>query len=417
MAPDMSIDREQPAPQRSLRAGLARLLSIADQPNDDDDTRLRKRVGVAAGFITVFAPLTLPLQSPASGLGWVMALGLSLYSAANLVVLARTKRFERFVVALIATGPVFVFTTNILAGGITTNSAGFVWAFLVPAYALLALGPRRATPWFLAFLASLLLAVALDPLIRGRFEPPPYLIQIIFYAQNIGVPLTITFLLLRYTDMRRRAAEARSDELLTNAIPRSIATRLRRGESRIAESYPDTTIVFIDVVAFTPWASATDPARVVSLLDDLFTRLDAITEDHGLEKVKTVGDAYMAVAGAPEPRPDHAERAVRFARSALDEVADWRRSNGLELEVRIGMASGPVVGGVIGTRRILFDLWGATVNTAARMESSGVAGRAQLDGSTRDRLGNTEPFEERTIDVKGIGPMTTYLLGEAATKG
>jgi adenylate cyclase len=405
----MSIDRPA-APQGWPRTAVARLLAIADQPDDDDDARLRRRVGVAAGVITIFAPLTLPLESPGSGIGWVLGIGLSLYSAANLVVLARTKRFERFVVALIATGPVFVFMANILAGGVTTNSAGFVWAFLTPAYAILALGPRRATPWFFAFLGSLLLAAVLDPVIRGLFEPPPYVVQVIFYAQNIGVPLTVTFILLRYTDLRRRAAEARSDELLTNAIPRSIATRLRHGESRIAESYPETTVVFIDVVGFTPWANTTDPARVVSLLDDLFTRLDGLAEEHGLEKIKTVGDAYMAVAGAPEPRPDHAVAAVRFAKSILGEVAEWRHANGLELEVRVGMASGPVVGGIIGRRRILFDLWGATVNTAARMESSGVPGRAQLDQSTRDRLDTAEGLEERSIAVKGLGEMTTYLL-------
>ncbi len=392
------------------RAIATNLLSIADDPGDDDDTRLRKRVGVGAGYITIVAPLTLPLESPASGLGWVLALALSTYSAANLVILARTKRFERFVLALIASGPVFVFATNILAGGVTGGSAGFVWAFLVPAYAILALGPRRATPWFFVFLASLLLAVALDPIIRTWFQPPPYIVQVIFYAQNVGLPLTITFVLLRYTDLRRRAAEARSDELLTNAIPRSIATRLRRGESRIAESYPETTVVFTDVVGFTRWSNATDPARVVALLDDLFTRLDRRAEQHGLEKIKTIGDAYMAVAGAPDPRPDHADAAIRFARSVLREVADWRRANHLDLQVRIGIASGPVVGGVIGQRRIFFDLWGDTVNTAARMESSGVPGRIQLASSTRRLSADVGGCEEQTVEVKGLGSLTTYLL-------
>ena len=387
-----------------------RLLSIADQPGDDDDARLRKRVGVAAGYITIVAPLTLPLESPANGLGWLLALALSSYSAINLAVLARTARFERFVIALISAGPVFVFATNVLAGGVTSGSAGWVWAFLVPAYALLALGPRRATPWFLAFVAIVVLAVALDPFIRGWFAPPPYPVQIFFYAQNVIVPLTITFLLLRYTDLRRRAAEARSDELLTNAIPRSIATRLRHGESRIAESYPETTVVFTDIVGFTSWASATDPVRVVSLLDDLFTRLDGVAAVHGLEKIKTVGDAYMAVAGAPEPRPDHAAAAVAFARSVIDEVGAWRTANELDLDVRVGMASGPIVGGVIGQQRILFDLWGSTVNMAARMESSGVPGRIQLASATHHLLGDREPVEARMIEVKGLGQLTAYLL-------
>ncbi len=328
------------------------------------------------------------------------------------MVLARTKRFDRYVIAFLALGPAFVLAANVLAGGVTTNSGGLVWAFLAPAYALLALGPRRARPWFAVFLAALLVAVATDPLVRGLFAPPPYVIQLIFYVQNIGVPLTITFLLLLYTDLRRRAAEARSDQLLTNAIPASIATRLKHGEDNIAESYPATTVVFTDIVSFTPWAQRTGPARVVALLDDLFSRFDTVAAELGIEKIKTVGDAYMAAAGAPEARADHAQAAVAFGRAILAEVADWRSTNELALEVRVGVASGPVVGGVIGQRRIVFDLWGDTVNTAARMESSGVPGRIHLAASTRELLGG-DGFEERQVDVKGLGMLTTYLLADA----
>jgi guanylate cyclase len=390
-----------------------RLLSIGDLPEDNDDIRLRKRVGVAAGFITMVAPLSLPFEAPAV-IGWVLALGLSVYSAANLALLGRTKRFERYVLALIASGPVFVFCTNAIAGGVTSSGAASVWTFLTPAYGILALGPRRATPWLLIFLIALGVNVVFDPVIRTWFGPPPYVVQLAYYAQNVGIPLTITFLLLRYTDMRRRAAEARSDELLTNAIPASIADRLRHGESRIAENYPETTVVFADVAGFTPWANATEPDRVVALLDDLFTRLDAAAAEHGLEKIKTVGDAYMAVAGAPSPRPDHAVAAIRFGQAVLGTVDAWRKDHDLDLEVRVGMASGPVVGGVIGQRRILFDLWGGTVNTASRMESSGIPGRIQVAASTCHLAGDAFGFEKRTVDVKGLGPTTTYLLGATA---
>ena len=391
---------------------LHRLIGIADQPDDDDDARLRKRVGVAAGFFTIIAPLGVPLGATTSRVGWVIALGLSLWSAGNLVVLARTKRFERYVVALIAIGSPFTLFASVLAGGVTHNGGGLVWAFLGPAYALLALGPRRATPWFFVFLATLLFAVVVDPILSPMFAPPPYPVQLVFYLQNIGAPLTVIFLLLRYVDIRRRAAEARSDELLTNAIPTSIATRLKHGESRIAESYPATSVVFADIVGFTPWAQRTDPAQVVALLDDLFTRFDGIAAEHGIEKIKTVGDAYMAAAGAPQARPDHASAAVGFGRALLTEVDAWRRANDLDLRVRVGIASGPVVGGIIGQRRILFDLWGATVNTAARMESSGAPGRIHLAASTRALLDDSIATEDREVDVKGLGLMTTYLLAD-----
>jgi guanylate cyclase len=401
----------QPSLRARLSGALVRLISIADEPGDDDDVRLRKRVGVASGYVTVLVPYGVVLGAPALPLlRWVVALSLSLWSAGNLLVLAQTKRFERFVFALIAVGAPFTFFSTILVGGVLHGSGGLVWAFLIPAYALLALGPRRATPWFIVFLGTLILAVALDPVVNGWFEPLPYSTQLIFYLQNIGLPLTITFLLLRYVDLRRRQAEARSEELLTNAIPAAIATRLRHGETRIAEAYPDTTIVFADIAGFTPWAQQTNPARVVALLDDLFSRFDELVAHHGLEKIKTVGDAYMAAAGAPQARPDHAAAALAFAQAILGAVAQWRRENELELDARVGIASGVVVGGVIGRSRITFDLWGDTVNTAARMESSGVPGRIQVAESTRARLDGSLRFEERRLDIKGLGQMTTYLL-------
>jgi adenylate cyclase len=402
------------ASQPARPAFPASVIAIADEPADDDDARLRKRVGVVAGLATIVAPLGLPLLVNGAAIGWVLAVALSISSVANLVLLARTKRFERYVYFLVGCGPVFVILANTLGGGVTSGGGALVWAFLSPAYALLALGPRRATPWFVVFLATLGIAVAIDPWVRDHFAKPPYAIQIVFYAQNIGVPLAITFFLLRHTDLRRRAAEARSDELLTNAIPAAIATRLKHGEERIAESYPATSVVFADIVGFTPWAQRTDPARVVSLLDDLFTRFDAVAAGLGVEKIKTVGDAYMAAAGAPLPRADHAGAVVDFGKGLLTEVEAWRRANDVDLQIRIGIASGPVVGGVIGRRRILFDLWGDTVNTAARMESTGVAGRIQIAGSTRTLLNAGDAFEERQVEVKGLGSMTTYLVDEGA---
>ena len=400
---------------KRLRPPLAALLSIGDQPGDSDDTRLRKRMGVAAGYITIFAPLSLPLEplQVPPVIPWTLGIGLAAYSAINLIVLWRTRKFDRYVVALIASGPLFVFATNATAGGVTTSGAASVWTFLTPAYAILALGPKRATPWLVVFLVALLINVVFDPVIRTWFEAPAYPVQLVLFAQNVGVPLAIVFLLLRYTDSRRRAAEARSDELLTNAIPRSIADRLRHGESRIAESYPATTVVFCDIVGSTPWVTSTEPDRVVALLDDLFTRLDALAATHGVEKIKTVGDAYMAVAGAPEARPDHAQAGVRFGLAILREVAAWRAANGLDLEVRVGAASGPAVGGVIGRQRMLFDVWGGTVTMASRMESTSVPGRLQIAPTTRDLLAGTYALEERHLEVKGLGQMTAYLVNDA----
>jgi guanylate cyclase len=389
---------------------VLRLLSIADDPRDEDDLRRRKHVGVAAGLLTILAPLTLPVQLPGEPIAWVIGISLSAFSLANLVVLAMTGVFERFVVALLVAGVVFVPAADFLGGGITGPSTGLVWAFLVPGYAILALGPRRAARWFVVYLVLVALMVAVDPFARARAGPSPYPLTLLGQVQNTVMPLAITFLLLRYTDVRRLAAEARVDELLTNAIPAAIAARLRRGERRIADAYPATTILFADVVGFTPWAQRTPPDRVVAVLDDIFSAFDQLTEQSGLEKIRTIGDGYMAVAGAPVPRGDHAAAALTVARSMIAAMHEQRILLDVDLEIRIGLASGPVVGGVIGERRILFDVWGDAVNLASRMESSGEPGRIQISAATRALLGDLVGDVAREVDVKGFGRQTTYLV-------
>ena len=400
------------------RRALTSLVAIADEPADSDDTRLRKRVGVAAGYVTIVAPLSMPFQAGFSAVSWSLALGLSAYSAGNLLVLARTRNYGRYVVALLVGGVVFVPAATFLAGGLTGASTGLGWAFLVPAYAILALGPRRAIPWFLVYLGMVAAMVAVDPIARAAAPAASYATELMGQLENGVIPLVVVFLLLRYTDLRRLAAEARADELLTNAIPASIAARLRRGEHRIAESYPETSIVFADIVGSTSWAHDTPPDKVVDLLDDLFTRFDDLAERHGLEKIKTIGDAYMAVAGAPEPMPEHAAAAVDMAMAMIDDVADLRHRTGIPIEVRVGVASGPVVGGVIGRRRLLFDLWGDTVNLASRMESAGVPGRVQIAGSTHDLLPPRRfALSSRDIDAKGLGSITAYLVSRSEPSG
>jgi guanylate cyclase len=399
---------------RGVRALLDRVIGLADKPTDDDDLRLRKRVVLIAGYALIVGALQLPFLSQGHPLGWFVAATIPLVSAINLVVLARTGRFERYVNVLILMVLLLPAVIEVSLGGLAGASAALVFAFLGPVFALLGLGPRRATVWFVAFVVIVLGVIVLDPLVSNRITPQPYPLRLVWYAANLAVPLGITFALLRYSDIRRRRAEARSQELLTNAIPRSIAGRLQHGEERIAESYPETTVLFADLAGFTPWARQIDAAHVVGFLDELFSRFDVLAAEAGVEKIKTIGDAYMAAAGAPEPRADHAAAAIRLARGMLDAVDDVGRRRGAPLQLRIGLASGPVVGGVIGHQRILFDLWGDTVNTASRMQSSGIAGRIQVAQSTRDLLGDGCAFEEREpVEVKGLGQMTTYLLVES----
>jgi adenylate cyclase len=396
-----------------LRALVDRLISIADEPADDDDLRLRKRLGVATGYITAVAALTV-IPSTQQVIALPLGLSLSVISIVNLVVLAQSRRLERYVVVLITAGTAFTVLNIVISGGVMAAGAAMLWAFLGPVYAMLALGPRRATVWLVVFLLALALIIVADPFVSAAIHPSSYSTRLVAYAISIAGPATIIFLLFRYSELRRREAQARSDELLFNAIPISIAGRLKHGDERIADAYPETTVLFTDLAGFTPWAQRTDPEVVVSFLDDLFSRFDALAAASGVEKIKTIGDSYMAVAGAPVSRPDHAEAALALARGMLHALADARATVAPELEMRIGLASGPVVGGVIGQRRILFDLWGDTVNLASRMESAGVAGRIQVAPSSWELLRDRFDFEAREpMEVKGLGRMTTYLLVES----
>jgi class 3 adenylate cyclase len=209
---------------------------------------------------------------------------------------------------------------------------------------------------------------------------------------------------------------ARSEGLLRNMLPEPIAGRLKQREEVIADAFGEVTVLFADIVDFTAHAARSPPVATVALLNELFSQFDALTETRGLEKIKTVGDAYMVAGGLPDPMPDHAGAVAELALEML-KVAD-RRSlpEGGPVRLRIGVASGPVVAGVIGRQRFSYDLWGDTVNTASRMQTTGVPGCIQVTERTRDLLGDRYLFRERgRIQVKGKGKMLTYFLsGRAA---
>ena len=202
----------------------------------------------------------------------------------------------------------------------------------------------------------------------------------------------------------------KSERLLLNVLPRTIADRLKESEDVIADAFPDASVLFADIVGFTPYADRTPPEDVVRLLNTLFSVFDDLADRYGLEKIKTLGDAYMVAGGIPEPRPDHAEAIAEMALAMKDEI-EARAREGLDLRVRIGIATGPVIAGVIGRRKFIYDLWGDTVNTASRMESHGVAGGIQVTATTYERLRDSFSLERRgEIEVKGKGRMATYLL-------
>jgi len=277
---------------------------------------------------------------------------------------------------------------------------------------------RSAVRWYVAFVVVFLGSGLAGEVVGPVWTPLPVWFTSTMLALNIAVGGTIVFLLLAVFASQRREALAalrleqeKAENLLLNILPRSIADRLKDERQPIADQFPSASILFADVVDFTPWSEPLPPAEVVGYLDHLFSHFDELAERHGLEKIKTIGDCYMVAAGVPTPRPDHA-RALAFM--ALDMLEAMRSDEGvghLGLELRVGINSGPVVAGVIGRKRFLYDLWGDAVNTASRMESHGAAGRIQITRETYQLLADEFECEPRgTVTVKGKGEIETWYL-------
>lgn len=208
-----------------------------------------------------------------------------------------------------------------------------------------------------------------------------------------------------------RVEQEKSERLLLNILPPSIAEQLKQQQSCIAERFEEVTILFADIVGFTALAARTPPIELVSLLNEIFSAFDRLASLHGLEKIKTIGDAYMVVGGLPSPRSDHASAIAEIALDMQREIARWKRDNGQPFSIRIGIHTGPVVAGVIGLKKFSYDLWGDAVNIASRMESLGIAGNIQVTATTYELLREKYLFEERgVLKVKGRGEMLAYLL-------
>jgi adenylate cyclase len=392
---------------------VRRLALIGVAATDPEPLRAQKStLTIAAASVMVLAVLWV-------GTYWVLGLrlaalipfGYQVASLASLAVFARTKDYRAFRAAQASMMTVLPFLLQWTIGGFVASSAVSLWALVAAIGTLFFYSASASIPWFVVFVGLSVVSGLMDPILAQGAAPIPDAVRTAFFVLNVvGVSVT-AYALLQYAVRARDDAFARSEGLLLNVLPRTIAERLKRERGVIAEAHPEVTVLFADVVDFTPFAERTEPARVVGVLDEVFTAFDALAERHGLEKIKTIGDADMVASGLPEPRADHAEV---MAEMALEMQAEFGRIGaglGAGRAIRIGMDSGPVIAGVIGSHKFAYDLWGDTVNTASRMESHGLAGRIQVTEGTYRRLRGRYVFEERgEIDVKGKGTRAAYLL-------
>jgi guanylate cyclase len=397
---------------------LARLAVVGADPDDDEDTRLRK------ALLVLIAILILPISGIWAVLylafgawtGWV-AVAYAIISIASIVVFARNRNFELLLnIQLLAILLAPTMSMIPIGGFLPTGGVG-VWGILAPLGALVfrsaASGIRWFAAWVVAFLGSGLAAI-----VFGFPSPMPEWFSSLMLALNISVGGTVVFTLLALFARQRedallalRREHERAESLLLNILPGSIAERLKSNPKTIADQFGAASILFADVVDFTPRSERMAPAEVVGVLDRLFGHFDTLAERYGLEKIKTIGDAYMVAAGVPDPRPDHARALANLALDMVESTRPGGAVGDLGLELRVGINSGPVVAGVIGRKRFLYDLWGDAVNTASRMESQGTASQIQVTRATCELIAAEFVCEPRgTISVKGKGDMETWYL-------
>ena len=390
---------------------LEPVLSIGADPDQTEAIRGGRRVFILAFIIATLFSVPQAVSDFADGYTWVAVMNVVVSMVGFVLVFAIWRRPRWFVVlvtimfALIAASQL---VETAMFGGLFPSGLVVMFGLAFPLAALLAIGVRSALWWSAAFIASVMVAVAIpnwfDP-IYSQTEPT---VDAAFNLITTGILVTAV---VWYFVRQRDRFQQRSDDLLHNILPDEIAARLKDdGTTTIADDVDAASVLFADVVGFTPMSVTMSPAELVGLLDELFTAFDGFVAELGLEKIKTVGDAYMVAAGVPVPRPDHARAIAELALRIRDHVATTPIA-GRTIELRIGIASGPVTAGIIGTHKFAYDLWGDTVNTASRMESSGIPGSIQVTRATYELISDGFVCEPRgSVAVKGKDEMETYFL-------
>lgn len=411
------------AGQDTSRAGIWSRIAASEGEGYENDFDIGSRIyaPAASGY-----PVALLIHGSLIPLFYVLdrffLAGFNLLSVLLFAVCILLNRRGQVVAAFLL-GSIEICIHAILATLILGVETGF-FLFLLIQSSIVILGPMRE--WHMrvmscamfAVLAAILIAYVL---IAGPSRPLGVEWTAVFLAGNMLATIFVLALMLRVYDLAVTTAEAglkvehdRSEALLDNIMPPKVSMRLKAGEEPIADSHAQVTVLFADIVGFTERSATMPPEQLLKLLNAAFTRFDRLVEARGLEKIKTIGDAYMVVGGLPEARDDHAQAVAGLALEMIDACEEVGREIGDPLSVRVGINSGPVVAGVIGESKLAYDLWGDVVNTASRMESHGEPGRVQITAATKELLEGAYSFEPREgVEIKGKGAMTTYFLKTA----
>ncbi|MEW5890720.1 MAG: adenylate/guanylate cyclase domain-containing protein [Pseudomonadota bacterium] len=409
---------------------LERLRTAGIDPADDDETKLNKSLLMfATGLVSIASIVWLIIYwSLGPRLSATLPFGFQVLLALNLFIYLKTDNFNFFRLSQLALFLFFPFVVQWTIGNFITASGIVLWGLLAPIGAILFFGVRESIAWFVAYVFLIGLSGFFDYHLAGlELQKPKISIQtsVIFFALNFVAVSTIAYLLLRYSVAEKRRAQERlietnrllqieqerSERLLLNILPGPIAERLKNSNQPIADGFADVTVMFADIVNFTQVAEGLSPSQVFAMLNRIFSSFDELAERYGLEKIKTIGDAYMVAGGLNDSERNYTAAIAEMALEMRELLHRDFNVNKAHLEVRIGIGTGPVVAGVVGKKKFIYDLWGDTVNIASRITSEGVPGMIQVDVTTYRRLRDRFDFHEpQTLYLKGKGNMTVYRM-------
>lgn len=408
------------------------LQSIGEDLLDTQEDKLQKSLLIfACAFMNLAVMLWLAIY-------WFMGLNFSsnvplAYQAVSISSLAyfyKTKNFApfRFIQLTLFLFAPFIMQWSI--GNSVTSSGVMLWALLAPIGALVVSGWRDSIPWFIAYISLTIVSGAFDYMLGDTsVSNVPMKTIGVFFALNFAAMSSILYFLVRHfvletgkikSQLDQQHAllaeeQKKSERILLNVLPANIAERLKNNPGLIADGYADVTVMFADLVNFTQLTEQMSPEQMVSLLNTVFTWFDSLTEKHGLEKIKTIGDAYMVVGGLSRERSEYVADMANLAFDMMDFVASHPALVKRNLGLHIGISTGPVVAGVIGTKRFIFDLWGDTVNVASRLTDDAHEGHILTDKHTYNRLRLDYVFEPPSmLNLKGKGEVASYRLSGKA---
>ena len=410
---------------------LTSLSSAGISPDDSAELQLKKSLlMLATGLVCVMSMLWLFIYwQLGPQFSTTVPFIFQLLLAGNLALYLKTKNFDLFRHSQLGLFLFMPFVAQWSIGNFITASGISLWGLLAPIGAILFCGVRESIAWFAAYIFMTALSGFFDYYLADSVittaKSVPIRTSVFFFVLNFIAVSSIVYLLLRFSTLEREKAalrldeahrllqieQERSEKLLLNILPGAIAERLKNSSQTIADGFADVSVMFVDIVNFTRVAEGLTPQQVFAMLNRIFSSFDELAEKYGMEKIKTIGDAYMVAGGLNSAMADYTDAIADMALDMRDLLHRDFNVNQMHLEVRIGVGTGPVVAGVVGKKKFIYDLWGDTVNIASRITSEGVPGMIQVDEVTYRRLHERYDFHEpQTIYLKGKGNMVVYRL-------